>query len=306
MKRYDLMQDINCRGTFLLSRASIPHLADGGEPAHPHALAADRSRPEVGRLASRLHDRQVRDEHGHARARTGAAPEGDRRQLAVAAHDHRHGGGAQPAGRGGRDRTVAHPRDRRRRRPRDRDAAEQRCSGNFFIDDEVLTEEGVTDLSRYTVGDVPRKSSFRTSSCEVAAERRLRGRPGRAAPRRAARPADGGRTRRDGHRGVVGDDGARGLPARQAHAALLLRELRGLDALAVAVFDKVVGDATAKVLAAVAEAGDDPHDQARAAIATFISELTDDPRRARVAFVEALGSEPMARRRSRRCARSPA
>ena len=70
-----------------------------------------------------------------------------------------------------------------------------------------------------------------------------------------------------------------------------------LDALAVAVFDKVVGDATAKVLAAVAEAGDDPHDQARAAIATFISELTDDPRRARVAFVEALGSEPMARRR---------
>ena len=31
------------------------------------------------------------------------------------------------------------------------------CSGNFFIDDEVLTEEGVTDLSRYTVGDVPQE-----------------------------------------------------------------------------------------------------------------------------------------------------
>jgi citronellol/citronellal dehydrogenase len=27
------------------------------------------------------------------------------------------------------------------------------CTGNFFIDDEVLAEEGVTDLSDYTYGD---------------------------------------------------------------------------------------------------------------------------------------------------------
>ncbi|MDP7605159.1 MAG: short chain dehydrogenase, partial [Alphaproteobacteria bacterium] len=27
----------------------------------------------------------------------------------------------------------------------------QSCSGNFFIDDEVLAEEGVTDLSEYAV-----------------------------------------------------------------------------------------------------------------------------------------------------------
>ena len=29
MKRYDLMQDINCRGTFLLSKPCIPHLRAG-------------------------------------------------------------------------------------------------------------------------------------------------------------------------------------------------------------------------------------------------------------------------------------
>ena len=28
MKRYDLMQDINTRGTFLLSKACVPHLQE--------------------------------------------------------------------------------------------------------------------------------------------------------------------------------------------------------------------------------------------------------------------------------------
>ena len=27
------------------------------------------------------------------------------------------------------------------------------CTGNFFVDDEVLAEEGITDLSDYTYGD---------------------------------------------------------------------------------------------------------------------------------------------------------
>ena len=71
-----------------------------------------------------------------------------------------------------------------------------------------------------------------------------------------------------------------------------------LDALAVAVFDDVVGSVTATMLAAVAAAPpDDLHGQARAAIGTFVREVTDDPRRARVLFVEALGSEPLSARR---------
>lgn len=70
-----------------------------------------------------------------------------------------------------------------------------------------------------------------------------------------------------------------------------------LDALAVAVFDDVVEDAVTRVLAAVAAAAENPRAKARAAIDTFVRALTDDPRRARVAFVEALGSEPLLQRR---------
>ena len=70
-----------------------------------------------------------------------------------------------------------------------------------------------------------------------------------------------------------------------------------LDALAVAVFDDIAVQATAAILAAVRDAPPEPAAQAHAAIATFVDELTQDPRRARVAFAEALGSEALARRR---------
>jgi AcrR family transcriptional regulator len=70
-----------------------------------------------------------------------------------------------------------------------------------------------------------------------------------------------------------------------------------LDALAVALFDEIVGDVTGRVIDAVREAGDDPEEQARAAMRTLVDAANEDPRRARVVFVEALGSEPLARRR---------
>jgi AcrR family transcriptional regulator len=70
-----------------------------------------------------------------------------------------------------------------------------------------------------------------------------------------------------------------------------------LDALAVAVFDDIVETATARVLEALASAPPTPQDAIRAAIEAFVFDLTDDPRRARIVFVEALGSEPLLRRR---------
>jgi AcrR family transcriptional regulator len=70
-----------------------------------------------------------------------------------------------------------------------------------------------------------------------------------------------------------------------------------LDALAVAVFDDIAVSATAAILQAVRAAPPEPAAQAHAAIATFADELTRDPRRARVVFAEALGSEALARRR---------
>ena len=70
-----------------------------------------------------------------------------------------------------------------------------------------------------------------------------------------------------------------------------------LDALAVAVFDEIVDDVTGRVIDAVATAGPDRDEQARAAMGTLVDAAHEDPRRARVVFVEALGSEPLARRR---------
>jgi len=47
----------------------------------------------------------------------------------------------------------------------------------------------------------------------------------------------------------------------------------------------------------IAAAPHDAHEKTRASIETFVRDLTDDPRRARIAFVEALGSERLMRRR---------
>jgi AcrR family transcriptional regulator len=70
-----------------------------------------------------------------------------------------------------------------------------------------------------------------------------------------------------------------------------------LDELLLALFDQIVGEATQAVLAAVAAAEHDARAKARAAIEAFLKLVTDDPRKARVLFVEAMGSEPLARRR---------
>ena len=40
MKRYDLMHQVNARGTFLVSKACIPHLKQGRQSACADAVAA--------------------------------------------------------------------------------------------------------------------------------------------------------------------------------------------------------------------------------------------------------------------------
>ena len=67
MKRYDLMQQINTRGTFVVSKWAIPPSAKSGQSAHSHDLAAARHEGEVVRAAHRLFHRQVRHEFGRAR-----------------------------------------------------------------------------------------------------------------------------------------------------------------------------------------------------------------------------------------------
>jgi AcrR family transcriptional regulator len=66
----------------------------------------------------------------------------------------------------------------------------------------------------------------------------------------------------------------------------------------LAVFDEVVGEITAAIVAAVAAAPDDSRAKARAAIAAAVELLTDDPRKTRVMFVEPLAVPALNSRRA--------
>jgi AcrR family transcriptional regulator len=70
-----------------------------------------------------------------------------------------------------------------------------------------------------------------------------------------------------------------------------------LDALVVALYDRLVRDLTAAIVAAVDAAGDDTAAQTRAAVDSIVAFVDDDRRRARVLYVEALGNEALNRRR---------
>ena len=132
LKRYDLMQDINTRGTFVVTKACVAHLKQAAEPAHPHALAADRPQAAVARAAHRLHDRQVR--HVAVRAGLGrGVPRGRHRlQRALAAHADRHRRRPEPARRRRRDGPRPPPRGLRRRRLRDPDPPQPRVHGQHL------------------------------------------------------------------------------------------------------------------------------------------------------------------------------
>jgi len=70
-----------------------------------------------------------------------------------------------------------------------------------------------------------------------------------------------------------------------------------LDALLLAVFDAIVQESAAVTLDAVRQAPHSARAKARAAIGAFVQMISDDPRKARVLFIEAMGSEVLARRR---------
>ena len=71
MKKYDLMQDINARGTFLLSKTALPHL-EKSDRTHLDAVAPAGPAAEVGRDLPRVHDGEVRHELVRARDARGA------------------------------------------------------------------------------------------------------------------------------------------------------------------------------------------------------------------------------------------
>jgi citronellol/citronellal dehydrogenase len=150
MKRYDLMHQVNARGTFVCSQACLPHLAKAENPhilnlSPPLNLSARWFAPHVAYTMAK---------YGMSMCVLGMAEELRERGIAVNALWPRTViqtsalnllGGDEMARRGRRPAIVA-------------DAAlailardAKGCTGNFFIDEEVLRAEGVTDFGRYAV-----------------------------------------------------------------------------------------------------------------------------------------------------------
>ena len=126
LKRYDLMQDINVRGTFAVSRACIPHLRNAENPhiltlSPPIDLDPRWLGPHIGYTLAK---------YGMSLCALGFAAElredGDRLERAVAADADRDGRRAEPARRRRRDGARAAAGDLRRRRLRDPQPAEPR------------------------------------------------------------------------------------------------------------------------------------------------------------------------------------
>jgi AcrR family transcriptional regulator len=102
---------------------------------------------------------------------------------------------------------------------------------------------------------------------------------------------------------LAGTGGGAALTVRGAceHAGLTARyfyeSFSDREALLIAVFDQIAGEAAVSVLAAVGAAGETAEEKARAAIAAFVELVAEDPRKARVLFVEAPDSAALMERR---------
>lgn len=157
MKQYDLMQDINARGTFLLSKASIP-LLERSDNAHVLTLSPPLDlRPQwAGAYLP-----YTMAKYGMSLVTLGLAEElreagiavnslWPRTTIATAAVRNLLGGDGAMA----RTRTVEIMADAAHA-VLTRDS--RTSTGQFLIDDDVLREEGVTDLDRYRTvpGDGP-------------------------------------------------------------------------------------------------------------------------------------------------------
>ena len=149
VKRFDLMQTINARGTFVVTRACLPHLRES-EHAHVLTLSPPLS---ADRRWLRGHSAYTLSKMGmtmitlgvaadEAEAGIGANCLWPRTIIATAAVQNLLGGDEAMA----RSRTPEIMGDAAHavlvRDPRS-------CNGNTFIDDEVLAEAGITDLGGY-------------------------------------------------------------------------------------------------------------------------------------------------------------
>jgi citronellol/citronellal dehydrogenase len=152
-KRFDLMFDVNVRGTFLTSQAALPHLRQSAKDGrNPHIL--NLSPPlSMKPIWFKNHVAYTMAKYGMSMCVLGMAEEFKRDGIAVNALWPRtviDTAALQMIP--GIDATAG-------RTPQiladaahiilNRDSKE--CTGNFFVDDLLLASEGITDLEKYSV-----------------------------------------------------------------------------------------------------------------------------------------------------------
>lgn len=159
-KRFDLMFDVNVRGTFLTSQAAIPHLRASAEAGrNPHILTLS---PPLSMKAKwfQHHVAYTMAKYGMSMCVLGMSEEFRKTGIAVNALWPRTAiDTAALQMIPGIDTAAC-------RTPEIlADAAyvilnrvSKDCTGNFFVDDEVLASVGVTDLEKYSV--VPGTTDF--------------------------------------------------------------------------------------------------------------------------------------------------
>jgi citronellol/citronellal dehydrogenase len=159
-KRFDLMFDVNVRGTFLTSQAAIPHLRESAKAGrNPHILTLS---PPLSMKAKwfQHHVAYTMAKYGMSMCVLGMSEEFKKEGIAVNALWPRTAiDTAALQMIPGVDTAAC-------RTPEIlADAAyiilnreSKGCTGNFFVDDELLASEGITDLEKYSV--VPGTKDF--------------------------------------------------------------------------------------------------------------------------------------------------
>ncbi|MBA57408.1 MAG: short chain dehydrogenase [Pseudomonadales bacterium] len=151
MKRFDLMHQINFRGTFLCSKLAVPHLKNA---ENPHVLNLAPPLSTNSRWFS-PHLAYSMAKFGMSFCVLGMAEEFSRDEIAfnalwprtaiATAAVQNHLGGDTTVKLSRLPTIMADAAYEIFKRP----SAE--CTGNFFIDDEVMASAGVTDLRHYQV-----------------------------------------------------------------------------------------------------------------------------------------------------------
>lgn len=150
LKRYDLMQDINVRGTFAVTRACIPHLRQGTNPhiltlSPPIGLRPEWMGPHIGYTVAKYGMSMLALGWAAEFADAGIASNAlwPRTLVATAAVQNLLGGDAAMA-KARRPEVYADAAYAILNRP------SRECTGNTYLCEDVLAEEGVTDLEKYS------------------------------------------------------------------------------------------------------------------------------------------------------------